>query len=61
MEPLPFQQLLFLLAGLLLLAAMVSIVHAHYALIGCKLGMMSRIMSTSAIYRKVKPAASHIS
>ena len=40
--------------GLFLLAFGVAMIHAHYGLIGGKVGMMSRIMSTSAVYNKVR-------
>lgn len=39
--------------GLLLLALMVAMIHAHYALIATKIGMMARIMTTGAVYHKV--------
>ncbi len=37
----------------MLLAMCVAVVHAHYALIGSKIGMMARIMTTNAVYEKV--------
>lgn len=37
----------------MLLALSVAFLHAHYALIATKIGMMARIMTTSAVYRKV--------
>ncbi len=41
------------LLGLFLLALAVAILHAHYALLATKIGMMARIMTTSAVYHKV--------
>lgn len=46
--------------GLLLLALMVAMIHAHYALIATKIGMMARIMTTSAVYNKVSHWISYI-
>ena len=33
---------------------MVAMIHAHYALVATKIGMMARIMTTSAVYHKVQ-------
>lgn len=53
--------LVFSLPGLLLLALSVAMLHAHYALVATKIGMMARIMTTSAVYHKVGAQADQIS
>ena len=40
-----------------MLALLVAMLHAHYALVATKIGMMARIMTTSAVYNKVRVPA----
>ena len=39
--------------GMVIMAFLIAILHSHAFLIGQKIGMMCRIMATSAIYQKV--------
>lgn len=39
--------------GLVLMALMIMVVHGHAFLLGQKIGMMARVIATSAIYQKV--------
>lgn len=37
------------------MALMVTVIHGHGFILGQKIGMMARVICTSAIYQKVRP------
>ena len=41
-------------AGLVGMALIITVIHGHGFLLGQKIGMMSRVMCTNAIYQKVR-------
>ena len=46
--------LIIFVIGLVILGLIVAVSHAHGFLVGQATGMMSRIMMTAAIYKKVR-------